>query len=70
MIQQMGVMVIGPSEASFAKINDHYRRVIYIKDKDYQTLVQVKNRMEQWLETNDIRKDILINFDFNPMNSY
>lgn len=70
MIQQMGVMVVGPSEASFAKINDHYRRVIYIKDKDYQTLVQVKNRMEQWLETNDIRKDILINFDFNPMNSY
>lgn len=70
MIQQMEVMVIGPSEASFAKINDHYRRVIYIKDKDYQTLVQVKNRMEQWLETNDIRKDILINFDFNPMNSY
>ena len=70
MIQQMGVMVIGPSEASFAKINDHYRRVIYIKDKDYQTLVQVKNRIEQWLETNDIRKDILINFDFNPMNSY
>lgn len=70
MIRQMDVTVIGPSEASFAKINDHYRRVIYIKDKDYQTLVHVKNRVEQWIETKDVRKDILINFDFNPMNSY
>lgn len=70
MLRKMDVAVVGPSEASFAKINDYYRRVIYVKDKDYQVLVQVKNKLEQWLDTNNIRKDILINFDFNPMNSY
>ena len=70
MIRQMDVTVIGPSEAVFAKINDYYRHVIYIKDKDYQTLISVKNRMEQWISEKNISKDILINFDFNPMNSY
>lgn len=69
-IRQTGVLMIGPGEATFAKINDNYRRVIYIKDKDYETLVAVKNRLEQWMEEQDVKKDVLVNFDFNPMNSY
>lgn len=66
----MEASVIGPSEATFAKINDVYRRVIYIKEKEYQTLVEWKNRLELWIEHADIRKDITINFDFNPMSNY
>lgn len=70
MLRTMEAAVIGPSEATFAKINDVYRRVIYIKEKDYQVLVEMKNRLEVWMEQSEIRKDILVNFDFNPMSSY
>jgi len=69
-VKKMGVMMIGPAEASFAKINDEYRRVIYIKDPEYQTLVKVKDHLEQWIMEQQIQKEIFINFDFNPMNSY
>lgn len=69
-VKKMGVMMIGPAEASFAKINDEYRRVIYIKDPEYQTLVKVKDHLEQWIMKQEIQKEIFINFDFNPMNSY
>ena len=69
-IKHMDLMVIGPSEAGFGKINDQYRKVIYIKNKDYETLVKAKNRLEQWIDLNKIRKNLLVNFDFNPMNSY
>ena len=68
--KHMDLMVIGPSEAGFGKINDQYRKVIYIKNKDYETLVKAKNRLEQWIDLNKIRKNLLVNFDFNPMNSY
>ena len=26
--------------------------------------------LEQWIDLNKIRKNLLVNFDFNPMNSY
>ena len=69
-VKHMDLMVIGPSEAGFGKINDQYRKVIYITNKDYETLVKAKNRLEQWIDLNKIRKNLLVNFDFNPMNSY
>ena len=68
--KHMDLMVIGPSEAGFGKINDQYRKVIYIKNKDYEILVKAKNRLERWIDLNNIRKKLLVNFDFNPMNSY
>jgi primosomal protein N' (replication factor Y) len=68
--KHMDLMVIGPSEAGFGKINDQYRKVIYIKNQDYDILVKAKNRLEQWIDLNNIRKRLLVNFDFNPMNSY
>ena len=49
-VKHMDLMVIGPSEAGFGKINDQYRKVIYIKNKDYETLVKAKNRLEQWID--------------------
>lgn len=70
MVRHMGLMVIGPSEAGFGKINDQYRRVIYIKDKNYDILIQAKDRLEDWMDQKKIRKNVLVNFDFNPMNSY
>ena len=48
-VKHMDLMVIGPSEAGFGKINDQYRKVIYIKNKDYETS-QEKESQEQTRE--------------------
>ncbi len=61
--------VIGPAEASINKINDIYRRMIYIKSADYNILTLCKDQIEQWMET-DESKEIRVQFDFDPMNSY
>lgn len=69
-LKRMELLVIGPGEASLARMKDQYRRVIYIKDAEYENLIQAKDTIERWLEQKDEKKNILVNFDFNPMNSY
>ena len=69
-LKRMEFLVIGPGEASLARMKDQYRRVIYIKDADYQNLIRAKDEIERWLEQQDEKRNILVNFDFNPMNSY
>lgn len=69
-IRHMDLVVVGPSEASFGKINDQYRWVIYIKNEKIEMLIQAKDRLEEWIEQKKIRRNLLVNFDFNPMNSY
>ncbi|HIX66539.1 MAG TPA: primosomal protein N' [Candidatus Anaerostipes excrementavium] len=69
MLKNKGFLVVGPGEATVAKVKDQYRQVIYIKDEEYQNLVRAKDEMEQWFEKQD-EKRIFIYFDFNPMNSY
>ena len=64
------IRVIGPGEASLAKVNDIYRQVLYVKEKDYKELVKVKDRLELWIDRQELPKDVHITFDFNPMSSY
>ena len=53
-----------------AKINDIYRRVLYLKWPKYQVLVQIKDKIEQYLlEKNDMR-DVSVWFDFDPMSGF
>ncbi|MBQ8281137.1 MAG: primosomal protein N', partial [Lachnospiraceae bacterium] len=61
--------VIGPAPAGIKKINDVFRNVIYIKDKDYLKLVGLKDGLEYFINDQNI-KDAIIQFDFNPMNGY
>ena len=61
--------VIGPADASIAKINDIYRRVLYIKHPDYQILVKVKDFLEKRLQNSAEWKKMSVQFDFHPMNS-
>lgn len=61
--------VIGPSAASVGKINDIYRHVFYVKHKDYQILVNVKDELESYINSEQWNKDS-VQFDFNPINAY
>lgn len=63
--------VIGPADATINKINDVYRKMIYIRHDEYQQLINVKDEIESLMEQN--KKEwsrISIHFDFDPMNGY
>ena len=64
------IQMIGPADASVAKVNDIYRKVIYIKTKEYQKLVLLKERMEYYVQDNKDFQNISVQFDFNPMSSF
>lgn len=60
---------IGPAKAALSKKSDLYRQVIYYKDKDYEKLVRIKDTMEANFKAWEI-KHVMLQFDFNPMNSF
>lgn len=61
--------IIGPSAAAVGKINDVYRNVFYIKHREYQVLVDIKDNLEQFIEQAQWSR-CSIQFDFNPINTY
>ena len=64
------VFPVGPADPAVAKVNDIYKKVIYIKTKDYQTLVELKDRLEHYMRDNKAFKDTVVQFDFNPMSGF
>lgn len=65
-----GTAVIGPAPAALAKARDTYRRVIYVKCKDYTVLRDRKNRIAAFYREHTEYGDTIIQFDFNPMGNY
>lgn len=61
---------IGPADASVAKVNDVYKKVIYLKTKNYGTLVKIKDMAEVFVRDNKDYKDVVIQFDFNPAGGF
>ena len=52
------------------KVNDVYRRVLYLKHTDYHSLTEMKDKLEQYIEMNSGFDKLRIQFDFNPMNIF
>lgn len=61
------IQVLGPAPANISKINDIYRYVFYVKHGEYDTLVNVKDRVEEILRQWQPRQ-LSIQFDFDPVN--
>ena len=64
------IQVVGPADATIARVNDVYRKVIYIKTKDYQNLVLLKDRLEYYMKDNKDFGQVSVQFDFNPMSGF
>lgn len=64
------VHIIGPASPYVGKVNDVYRKVIYLKHKDYGVLTGMKDKLEQYIEVNSGFQKLWIQFDFNPMNIF
>lgn len=64
------IVVIGPAQASVSKIQDYYRKVIYIKHENYDILTKVKDSIERFFKDQKKNQECYIQFDFNPINTY
>lgn len=60
-----GTRAVGPSDASIVKINDVYRRVIYVKSRNLDVLGKIRDIIDGY-ETDKV--SILV--DVNPVNMY
>lgn len=64
------IFVIGPADAAIAKVNDVYKKVIYLKAAEYDTLVDIKDELEKYMRENVRFKNTVVQFDFNPMSGF
>lgn len=64
------IQLIGPADATIARVNDIYRKVIYMKTSDYAALISVKDGIEQAVKADTAMKNANISFDFNPMSGF
>ncbi len=56
--------VIGPVQAPVYKVNDIYRKFLYMKQKNYDILIRIEKYIQQrWDETEDCKK-LTIQYDF------
>jgi len=69
-IRDKQILMVGPADATIVKINDRYRRVVYFKHVQYNTLVELKNAAEQVIEEKAAFQDCFITFDFDPVHGY
>lgn len=70
LLKEKGTYPIGPADAFVAKVNDVYKKVIYLRAGTYDRLVQVKDIVEAYVKDNPFYKNTIIQFDFNPMNGF
>ncbi len=59
------VRIFGPAEESIARIQDVYRMVIYLKADSQKTLIEIKNKIEKYIEVNEGYKMVNIQYDMN-----
>lgn len=64
------LMLIGPADASIAKVNDYYKKVLYLKDQDYETLIRVKDSVEKTALEDPLFTRLLVRFDFDPAGGF
>ncbi len=57
--------VIGPSDASIGRINNIYRRVIYVKSGSEKEITQIKDIAEEYT-----KEGVAVVVDINPVNTY
>jgi len=68
--EKLGIMVIGPTQASIGKIQDIYRSVMYLKNSQIAGILTVKEQMEDSLNGLEEKKEVQVQFDVNPVHVY
>ncbi len=63
------IVIMGPEDAYIGKLKDVYRRVIYLKAKDYDRLVNVKDAIDKFLLEQKQYRSTTTWFDFDPIST-
>ena len=63
------LQIIGPAPAALGKVNDIFRFVFYIKYEKYDTLVEVKDKLEERVQSLQLKNEMM-QIDFNPVNAF
>ena len=56
--------IIGPAWASVGKVNDVYRKVLYLKHSQESVLLDIKNKFEKYIEINSGFRKLYIQYDY------
>jgi primosomal protein N' (replication factor Y) len=64
------VLLVGPADATIARINDIYRKIVYMKADDYRVLVALKDRLEPFIKENRLFSEVAVQYDFNPASGF
>ncbi|MGN0170755.1 MAG: primosomal protein N' [Lachnospiraceae bacterium] len=62
-------LLLGPVDARVRKLQDVFRKAVYIKASDYARLLEIKNKIECFREKTGYQ-DGSVSFDFDPMNGF
>lgn len=57
--------MIGPARMPVGKINDIYRRILYLKHPDPRVLIRIRGHLEKYIEINSGFRRIYIQYDMN-----
>ena len=57
--------VIGPADETIAKIQEVYRKVLYIKSDSVKELTEIKSRLEQYMEVNEGYRSVNVQFEID-----
>ena len=58
------ISVIGPAYAAVGKVNDIYRKVLYLKHRDERILQDIKDKTEKYIQLNSGFRRLYIQFDY------
>ena len=61
--QGTGARFIGPVNAALYKVNDIYRKILYIKHENYDILLRIRSLAQKWEENRDSCKNVMIQYD-------
>lgn len=57
------VKVVGPADETVSKVNDLYRKVIYVRHENDRILLRIKQKVEEYIEINKGFDKITIQYD-------
>lgn len=69
-VNRRQVRIIGPASPYVGKVRDVYRRVIYLRHAEYSAVIELKNKLEQYMEVNPGFEKLRVQFDFNPIHIF
>ena len=64
------IQIIGPADAYVPKVNDIYRKVVYLKGRKPEQLTELKGELEIIIWQSIKLQQLSIQFDMNPMNGF